>query len=86
MKIDIVRCLLRHEHTFSCRDNFTIIFYVKNHFIGCFCKSSSLACVGIQTLNIHSILFDTKAKRSLLSGYSVENAAIQSRDDCLRQA
>ena len=39
-------------------------------------KSISLACVGIQTLNEHSILFDTKAKRSLLSAYSIENAAI----------
>ena len=37
-------------------------------------KNKSLACGGIHTLNIHSILFDTKAKRSLLSGYTVENA------------
>ena len=39
-------------------------------------KDYSLPYVGIQTLNIHSILFDTKAERSLSSGHSVENAAI----------
>ena len=37
-------------------------------------KIKRLACVGIQKVNVRSILFETKAKRSLLSGYSVENA------------